>query len=384
LLQRSTVSGVARISPITTFPGDEREPSLSPDGRQVAFSWGGEDGENRDIYVALPGEQYPLRLTADPAEDASPSWSPDGKRIAFIRRRAGVRADVMIVPAIGGPERKLREIRLGAWISGRVLAWSPDGKWLCFTHALDPGGGHYTLFLLSPDSNAVRRLLPEEENGLGDSSPAFSPDGRWLAFARFQYPYNSKLLVQRLSDDLSPQGAPIVVKDAGVNPKTPVWTFDGKKILFLDRSRIMEAEIGASAHLFYVSPSTFGELTLAGSTQRLVASLQNQRSEIWTIPLEGRGLKARGIAQPILQSSAGQTHPRFSPDGRSLAFTSSRSGSWEVWVADADGRNPRQLTQLSFHIVGYIRWSPDGQSLAGCGKRGRGSYRIKHRDVQMF
>src|SRR5947209_1435385 len=51
LLQRSTVSGVARISPITTFPGDEREPSLSPDGREVAFSWGGENGENRDIYV---------------------------------------------------------------------------------------------------------------------------------------------------------------------------------------------------------------------------------------------------------------------------------------------------------------------------------------------
>ena len=91
--------------------------SLSPDGRQVAFSWGGKTGDNRDIYVTLLGEQDPLRLTFDSAEDAYPAWSPDGKHIAFIRRRAGTRADIMLVSSIGGPERKLREIRLGGWLS---------------------------------------------------------------------------------------------------------------------------------------------------------------------------------------------------------------------------------------------------------------------------
>ncbi len=63
LLTRKTVSGVTRISRITTYPGDEREPSLSPDGRQAAFSWGGEKDENRDIYVVLVGEQHRIRLT---------------------------------------------------------------------------------------------------------------------------------------------------------------------------------------------------------------------------------------------------------------------------------------------------------------------------------
>ena len=89
--KRETASSVAGIRPVTTFPGDEREPSLSPDGRQVAFSWEGNKGDNRDIYVALLGEQDPLRLTFDSAEDAYPAWSPDGKHIAFIRRRAGTR-----------------------------------------------------------------------------------------------------------------------------------------------------------------------------------------------------------------------------------------------------------------------------------------------------
>jgi DNA-binding winged helix-turn-helix (wHTH) protein len=98
---------VVRLSRITTYSGAEREPSLSPDGRQVAFSWGTETGENRDIYVKHIGEHRPLRLTSDPAEDGQPAWSPDGKQIAFIRRRTGTRADIMLIPAIGGTERNL-------------------------------------------------------------------------------------------------------------------------------------------------------------------------------------------------------------------------------------------------------------------------------------
>ena len=366
-LHRSTGAGVAEITSVTTFAGDEREPSLSPDGLRVAFSWEGDNGENRDIYVLSPGEPSPLRLTSDPANDGFPSWSPDGKNIAFIRRRDGVRADVMIVPASGGAQRKVREIRLSPLIASRALAWTPDGKWLCFTDEVGASGNH-ALFLLSPDSNSVRRLLPEEENGIGDSSPAFSPDGRWLAFARFHHPFNSSLLVQRLSPDFKPLGPPTVVKDAGLNPKAPVWMPDGEKILFLDGSRIMETEIGGPARSFYVSPLAFSELTIAGPSRRLVACLQNVRNEIWSIPLEAKGLKARGSAQPILQSSASQWQPRFSPDGRLLAFASARSGSSEVWLAEADGRNPRQLTHMGFYIAGYIRWSPDGQFLTFHGR----------------
>jgi Tol biopolymer transport system component len=140
-----------------------------------------------------------------------------------------------------------------------------------------------------------------------------------------------------------PQGAPMVVKDAGVNPTCPVWIPDEKKILFLDRSRIMEAKLGAPARSFYVSASTFGQLTLAGPSLRLVASLQGRQDEIWAIPLGDKGRKALGNPQRMLQSSAADSQPRFSPDGRSLAFVSKRSGSSEIWMADSDGRNPQQL-----------------------------------------
>src|SRR5208283_3168380 len=110
LLKRDAPIEVSGISPVTSYPGDEREPSLSPDGRQVAFSWNGEDGR-RHIYVKLLGEQRPLRLTQDSAEDSFPAWSPDGKQIAFMRRRTGSESEIMLIPSIGGPERSLHRVQ---------------------------------------------------------------------------------------------------------------------------------------------------------------------------------------------------------------------------------------------------------------------------------
>ena len=66
--------------PLTTYSGTERDPSLSPDGNQVAFCWNGEKQNNFDIYVKQigTGADVPLRLTSHPSTDFSPAWSPDG------------------------------------------------------------------------------------------------------------------------------------------------------------------------------------------------------------------------------------------------------------------------------------------------------------------
>ena len=96
---------VTQITPVTSYLGDEREPSLSPDGSQVAFSWNGEKGDNRDIYVKQIGGQTPLRLTQDPAEDNYPAWSPDGSQIAFLRQRDADHWEIEMVSSLGGQSK---------------------------------------------------------------------------------------------------------------------------------------------------------------------------------------------------------------------------------------------------------------------------------------
>ena len=87
--------------PLTSYAGDEEQPSLSPDGTQVAFAWDGERQNKSDIYVKQIGVDPPFRLTSDPAINYSPAWSPDGGFIAFLRELSRDQTDIVLVPQRG-------------------------------------------------------------------------------------------------------------------------------------------------------------------------------------------------------------------------------------------------------------------------------------------
>src|SRR5262249_45575857 len=106
-----------KITPFTSF-GSEWDPAFSPDGNLVAFACAGPARGNYDIYVQQIGAGTPLRLTTDTAIDRSPVFSPDGKYIAFTR---GAQT-LMLVPALGGPERKIATVRAAS------IDFSPDGR----------------------------------------------------------------------------------------------------------------------------------------------------------------------------------------------------------------------------------------------------------------
>src|SRR6185503_13009071 len=114
--------------PLTSFPGSEDYPTLSPDGNQVAFMWNGENRDNPDIYVKMITGGPPLRLTTNPAKDYAPAWSPDGGQIAFLRSegKPDFKESVILISPLGGPERKLTEITSN--IRGSYIAWMPDSK----------------------------------------------------------------------------------------------------------------------------------------------------------------------------------------------------------------------------------------------------------------
>jgi hypothetical protein len=97
---------------------------------------------------------------------------------------------------------------------------------------------------------------------------------------------------------------------------------------------------------------------------RAVAVNRPTDADIWALPLDPSTHVAVGQPLSRAKSTSIERHPRFSPDGRELAFVSGRSGKLALWVAHADGSSPRQLSDLDAVVTGYPRWSPDGKRIA--------------------
>ena len=79
--------------------------------------------------------------------------------------------------------------------------------------------------------------------------------------------------------------------------------------------------------------------------------------DLYTVPIEG------GDATALASGMAWDYQPRFSPDGRHIAFVSDRAGGDNLWIMDADGSNPRAVTDEPEHLVHNPSWSPDGDYL---------------------
>src|SRR5262249_24588031 len=168
-----------RIRPLTSLPGNQRDPAISPDGTRVAFVWNGGSGEAYSLYVQLVDSESPLRLTSEPGvEDRVPAWSPDGQKLAFTRStRDG--CGILVVPSLGGAERSVGPCGDRDY---RRIAWSPDGAWLALARRDE--FSRLRIELMGPETGQRRVVTRPPEGILGDSSPAFSPDGKKLVFAR--------------------------------------------------------------------------------------------------------------------------------------------------------------------------------------------------------
>ncbi|SPE42398.1 hypothetical protein SBA3_530006 [Candidatus Sulfopaludibacter sp. SbA3] len=169
---------VLRPIPLTGYQGPINSPSFSPDGNRVAFFWTGEKNDGPGIYVKQIGANGAQRLAEAPAEGltnshevegSSIAWSPDDRWIAFTRLNPDGSWAIVLIPSIGGPERRVADLPLLA-----EIAWTPDGNWLLasgFRGETEPSG----IWLISPLSGERRRLT----SGV-DDCPAVSPTaGNW-------------------------------------------------------------------------------------------------------------------------------------------------------------------------------------------------------------
>jgi serine/threonine protein kinase/Tol biopolymer transport system component len=355
--------------PLTSSPGLEMDPTFSPDGSQVAFSWDGEKRDNEDIYVKAIGSELPLRLTTDPAQEGSPAWSPDGRRIAFLRARAEGGSEVRLIPPTGGPGQRLAEVAAAA---GAGLSWSPDGRHLAVPDRTAPDGPG-GLFLLDAERGSLETLVsPPAGVGVSYVHPAFSPDGRTVAFKST----DSRLLLVAASGGEPTELAPAFFL-------WPIaWLPGGGEIVFgtgasaLDGAAPVPAPGWSGSRALWRVPADGGwarlvpgPVNVAGVAvsrqgNRLVYAQYDSRRDIWRIDLQDRG-PSGGEQTRFIASTKLDGNPRFSPDDERVAFTSGRSGHNEVWVADSEGKNAFRLTSIGeTGELGSPRWSPDGASIA--------------------
>ncbi|MGD0579133.1 MAG: winged helix-turn-helix domain-containing protein, partial [Bryobacteraceae bacterium] len=359
--------------PLTAYPGRELGPSFSPEGDRVAFSWNGPEQDNSShIYVKQIGADVPIPLTKGPGPDVFPAWSPDGRWIAFLRILSGEKSSVILIPAVGGAERELMEVVGGGedWAEGR-MSWHPNGKWMVIpdkSSAQEPA----SLFLVSFETGEKRKLTAPPKGLLGDVAPAVSPDGRAVVFTRaMTVSGGSDLFLLELSEGLSPIGEPRRVTFWQRYTSEAAWWPDGNSILFTSGDSFSNKTLwqmairGAGRQPGEPERLPFGGegyffLPAVSRQGRVVYSQSAVNAHIWRLELGGSHR-----AEKLPMNSSRLDHvPQYSPDGKRIAFASTRSGSDEIWVCEADGSNAVKLTSFGGPYVANPAWSPDGRRIA--------------------
>ena len=163
-------TGLIDLTRNTAFDG--WRPAWSPDGTRIAFFSDRDDPANDEIYVMNADGSDVRRLTNDPADDAMTTWSPDGTRLAFETNRAGS-YDIWVMNADGTDPRPLTDHPA----DDEWPAWSPDGTRIAFDSGRD---GNREIYVMDADGSNVVRLT--HHPGF-DSAPAWSRDGSRIAFS---------------------------------------------------------------------------------------------------------------------------------------------------------------------------------------------------------
>jgi len=351
------VPEIYETTPITSDTGNEYAPSISPDGRQVAFSWSPGDETVSDIYVKQIGSEATLRLTEHPELETSPAWSPDGASIAFLRRRGARSSDLILIPALGGRERVLAEVNAPP-ASG--LTWSPDGSSIVVIERLGEGADLHSAFRVVAAGGSGAIDVPASLTEFSKANyPALSPDGKQIAFLGTTGPWQGALHLAALDGGPIRRLADLEGQGAGI-----AWTRDGRNLIvgrftplrIRSMLRVNTADGRVSEVTVGNNPS---QPSISADGSRLVFAEQSLGYDIVRYAaLDGE--EETGVR--FIQSTRFDGNPQYSPDRTRIAFSSARAGGIDIWVCDADGTNPVQVTSIGG--AGSPRWSPDSSRIA--------------------
>ena len=329
---------------LTSAPGWEAEPAISPDGSLIAYV--SDQAGNPDIWLADVRGGEPLRLTDDPAADGNPAWFPDGSAVAFDRT-TGAQAAVWRVPRLGGTPHLLVA-------DAAHPSVAPDGLRLAFTRRGDSG---YERIAVAPLANpGLASFLTHDEDGLWDhEEPAWSPDGATICYRDWRdlwlVPADGGRARRLTADDPT--------------DLEPGWSPEGSWIYFSSMRR------GTTA-LWRIRPSGPGlqRVTLGAGPERHPALASRPPRVTYSTHVNDSDiviLDRRTGSQSRIAESRTDTTPDLTPDGRAVLFSSDRRGKYDLWLQRLEqGRPQGRPVQLTDHAGSAAcgRFSPDGRWIA--------------------
>ena len=373
------------FSALTSAPGLELFPSLSPDGRFLAFT-GRVDGR-WSIYLQRVEGQRPINLTADSgAEDVQPAFSPDGESIAFRSSRDG--GGLFLMGATGELERRLtdfgwnptwspdggeiafatkpifdtpydRPARSELWavsleggapqrIGGADAvqpSWSPHGHRIAYWGLVE-GGSRRDIWTIPAEGGEAR---PVTEDEAVDWSPVWSPDGGHLYFSSDRG--GSMNLWRVAIDEVSGrvQGEPERVTAPTAFAHQPTFSADGSRLAYVSslvEQRLLRVAFDAAAGRVVGAPETvaddlrrvaFSHVSRDGES--IVFSRTHPQEDLLLSRIDGTGRRQ------LTDDPYRDRRPRFSPDDRRIAFYSNRGGNYEIWTIERDGTGLQRLTE---------------------------------------
>ncbi|HEY3349632.1 MAG TPA: protein kinase [Thermoanaerobaculia bacterium] len=349
---------------LTSQPGGETKPALSPDGETVAFV--STASGNRDIWIQRVGSDKAINLTADSTVDEmDPAFSPDGSLIAFHSDRDGGGLYVM-----GPAGESVRRVTAG----GFSPDWTPDGKEIVYADEEITSPllrSRSRLWAANVASGEKRQLLATD-----GVEPAVSPHGLRVAFWGLRGDTAQRdVYTIPLAGLKEGETAGAVTNDAAVDV-SPFWSPDGKTLYF-------GSDRGGSFNLWRVPidertgltrgepepvtlPTTWagifpGSFRGARSRARIAFTAPAELMAIEKVTLDPATLAPAGPPAVLRRGSAMFLDLELSPDGSTLA-TRTQGATENLCVLAADGTNFRQLTRDSFRNR-WARWSPDGQRI---------------------
>lgn len=355
-----------------------RTPALSPDGSRICFSWQG------NLWTAPVKGGPATRLTANDAHDLNPAWSPDGKWIAFNSDREGG-DQVFLIPAVGGPARQIT-FHSSPTV---VCDWFPDGRALAVTSARDTRAS--SIYRLELPSGTFRPLVNDEVKCY---FPAVSPDGKWIAYTRgavidvIRKGYRGSANFDIYVAPTDGSGPPRRLTDSDRNDMWPAWGADSKTVYFTSErgglATVWKQKLGGKPERVVASPpdavrflkaSRNGKvLTFESDNWICTAPTSGTRCE--RVPLICRTDERGSRTTYATINSNGVSEFALSKDGKKVAFVV----RGDIFTVATDkGGEAKRLTDNPTRDRD-IAWSPDGKTLAYSSNRD-GGYRLYKVDV---